>query len=152
MTFCFEWLAPTDDPVIALGRIEIGDFSEHFRIVTSYWDRVAYETQWKTAIRHLLDGATNSCLIQSMGNPALATYLFWWPMYRLEGDVVAVQNHILFLEELSEPFDPGDPYRFIHARETVDEDGDRISEWQTTLTDLAEFERGLLPQRTVTRP
>lgn len=147
MAFRFEWIAPTDQPEQALGRVEIGDFSEHFRIDTSYWDRVAYETQWKTAVRRLLEGERHSCLIQSMANPAIAKFLFWWPLYRLEDERVAVQNQIVFLEEIGEPFDPREPFRFVRARETLNEEGQPISEWTTTLSELAEYEQHLAPQR-----
>lgn len=144
MSFSIEFVGPTDTPRVALGRIEIGDFSEHFQIDLSFWNQVMYESQWQHGIARLLDGAETSCLIQSLSNPEAANFIFWWPMYRLTNDLVAMQNGVLMLEELGETFDASDPYRFLRPRRTVTEDGARISEWSISLAELAAFHEKLV--------
>jgi len=59
-------------------------------------------------------------------------------MYRI-GDTVKFQNHILFLNELETPFDPTDPYRFVPERMIINNDGEKISEWSASMSDLERF-------------
>lgn len=47
----------------------------------------------------------------------------------MDGSIVHIQNQILFLDELEKPFLETNPYEFIRARETVSDEGDKISEW-----------------------
>ncbi|MFF7973306.1 hypothetical protein [Streptomyces sp. NPDC007905] len=105
----------------------------------TYWDAAEYEASWIRSLRALerADDAT-SCLISSITDPRSSNFIFCWPLYRY-GDVVYVQNSIIFLEGLSEDFTPEEPWRFVEPRSTVDEDGHKISEWHTTIDEVREF-------------
>jgi len=70
-----------------------------------------------------------------MHDPTAANFIYWWPMYRLD-DTVHFQNHILFLNELKAPFDPNDPFRFVRERTIFNSQGDRISEWSISISEL----------------
>jgi hypothetical protein len=59
-------------------------------------------------------------------------------MYR-EGDDVYIQNAIIFLDETEGVFDPEAPWSFVEPRHRIDEDGNRISEWVTSMDSLREF-------------
>ncbi|MFF5538371.1 hypothetical protein ACFY71_38975 [Streptomyces cinerochromogenes] len=83
------------------------------------------------------DDAT-SCLISSITDPANSNFIFCWPLYR-SGEMVYVQNSIIFPEDLAEDFDPAGPWRFVEPRSTVDEEGHEISEWQTTISEIRRF-------------
>lgn len=122
----------------AIGRIVIGDFDDAFEADLSYWSGADYRRSWSTAIEHLLGGADVSCLVTSLPEPSTANFVFTWPLYR-EGGTVYVQNKILFLEELGEPFQPEEPWLSIGPRNTTTEEGWEISQWETTLPDLRDY-------------
>ena len=137
MAFSIELLdeSASDD---RSGLITIGSFVERFVSSMEYWDATRYRLHWRQAITRIIHGSSTSALITSMYDPALANFIYWWPMYRLE-QTVQFQNHILFLNELETPFDPNDPFRSIPERRIVDSDGEEISEWSATIADLEGF-------------
>jgi hypothetical protein len=127
---------------VGRGRITIGDFAEEFEMDLSFWAAEQYETSWRDAFLQLASatGAV-SCLVTSMADPADANFVFCWPLYR-DGDTVRVRNNVLFLDELDEPFDPERPWASVPADfEAADEDGNRISEWTTDMSQVYEFMR-----------
>ncbi len=123
---------------LCYGYIQIGDFHENFEMNTSFWNPKEYVNHWGKAISRLLCNEEKSCLITSLSNPQHANFIFWWPMYRHE-DKVFIQNGVLFLDELSEPFIPSNPYNNIPSRETISEDGEPISEWEINIDALKDY-------------
>lgn len=121
-----------------IGEIKIGDFHEAFRASLSYWTEHEYLSQWKDALKKIINGDNKSCLITSMYDPSNANYIFIWVLF-LDKKVVHIQEHILFLDELNKPFCELNPYESIRSRETVDEDGNSISEWDVQLDDIKVF-------------
>lgn len=121
-----------------LGLIVIGDFEEHFEASLSYWSVEDYRRQWKQALERVKTGETKSSLITRMYDPQTANLIVWWPLYR-EGQQVYIHNSFLLMDALNEPFDPLAPYKHVADRRTIGEDGGRISEWETTITEIEEF-------------
>jgi len=74
----------------------------------------------------------------SMTDPENSNFLTCWPMYR-EGEDVYVQNAIIFLDEIEGAFDPATPWDYVGPRHEIDEDGNKISEWTTSMGSLREF-------------
>lgn len=128
---------------VGKGWIQIGDFAESFEMVFEFWSPQEYQRHWIEAIRRMVDGAEVGALVTSVTNPDTANFLFWWPMYR-EGNRIIFQNQILFLTELEQPFRLEEYVAFVPRRETINEDGDKISEWAVPLADLKGFLR-ILP-------
>ncbi|MGP3980038.1 hypothetical protein [Streptomyces sp. KR80] len=137
-----------DDPVSeeaipscseAVGRIKVGSFTETFLMDLSFWTVDEYRRSWESALRELerTEKAT-SCLIASITDPATSNFNSCWPVYRV-GDVVYVQSSVIFLDELDEPFDPQEPLRYVEPHCSVDEDGNRISEWTTSASQVRQF-------------
>ncbi|WP_233534136.1 hypothetical protein [Streptomyces murinus] len=122
-----------------MGHIKVGDFEEDFSMNLSYWNVGQYEASWIRALQvlELADDAV-SCLISSITDPVNSNFIFCWPLYR-SGDVVHVQNSIIFLEDIAEDFNPNEPWRHVEPRSTVDEDGHDISEWETTVDEVGDF-------------
>ena len=118
-----------------LGLITIGSFVERFVAAIEYWDVTQYHRHWQQAIIRTVQGAATSALITSMHDPAAANFVHWWPMYRL-GDAVHFQNHILLLYELKIAFDPNDPFRFVPERIIINSQGERVSEWSASISEL----------------
>ena len=121
-----------------LGLLTIGSYVERFVAATTYWDVTRYRRHWQQAITRIVQGSVTSTLITSMYDPAVANFIYWWPMYRL-GHTVQFQNHILFLNELETLFDPNDPFRFVPERMIINSDGEKISEWSASIADLEGF-------------
>ncbi|MFI9049632.1 hypothetical protein [Streptomyces sp. NPDC053427] len=126
-------------PYETVGRITVGEFSEEFRMNLSYWGVPDYRRQWICALERLEDGPSAvSCLVSSITDPEDSNFIFCWPLYR-SGGTVFVQNAIIFLDELREKFDPENPWLSVDPRCTVDEDGNRISEWSTGIDEVRFF-------------
>lgn len=138
MAFSIELLDEPDIESGRLGLITIGSYLERFVAPIAYWDVIHYRRHWRQATTRIVQGSLTSALITSMYDPAVANFIYWWPMYRL-GDTVHFQNHILFLNELQTPFDPNDPFRFVPERLVINSDSEKISEWSTSIEDLVVF-------------
>jgi CdiI N-terminal domain len=126
------------------GEIEIGDFRENILIPISFWPIQKYVSQWKEAIDSISDGTTGkkSALITQIYDPEDAEYVNCWPIYR-DGETVFVQNRLLFKKDLDEGFNPENIERYIDKRESIDEDGNEISEWKTTISELQQWQKEL---------
>jgi contact-dependent growth inhibition (CDI) system CdiI-like immunity protein len=134
-----ECVADTDPGVTAIyGKIHIGDHVETFVSSLVCWGRVFYERHWDAATRRLLTGATRSALITSYVEPGLSNRLIWWPLHR-EGDVVYVQNQMLFYDQLSSRFSIDEPWESVPERRTTNVDGLEISEWKIGIRDIQAF-------------
>ncbi len=124
-------------PRETLGRITIGRFSERFSSGIGFWKRKDYEAQWTEGVARLLQGYRRSALITDISRPPTANFFVWWPMWR-EGEVVFVQNHLFLMSRLRGPFHLANPYVHVGRRRTESSEG-RISEWRTTIAELARF-------------
>jgi hypothetical protein len=124
------------------GQITIGEFTESFSSVLSYWNEASYLQHWCNAIARVVTTGRSSCLITSIADPSESEMLFWWPLYR-EGDRVYVQNGILLFAELTRPFDPANPYAVIPPRTMLNEEGQRVCEWVVSVCALESFVKSL---------
>jgi CdiI N-terminal domain len=123
---------------VASGSIVIGEFTETFRVPLGFWDESDYRRSWRRAFEVLNENAhATSCLMTAMTDPENSNFLTCWPMYR-EGEDVYIQNALIFLDEI-EDFDLAAPWDSVRPREVIDEDGNRISEWATSMRSVREF-------------
>ena len=126
---------------MAMGEIVLGDFRENFAASLYQWSKADYEAQWRNAIRTLLEGSKSALMVHYV-SPEFADNFEWWPMYRV-GDVVYLQNHLPWYDQLPGPFSPENMLSFVKDRITINEDGNRISEWSVKLSDIEAFARTL---------
>jgi hypothetical protein len=135
-------IVPEGDPGVeaVYGKIRLGAHSETFIASLVFWTSERYEQHWKVAVRRLIRGEDRSVLITSYIEPNRFPdeHLIWWPLYRV-GTTVYIQNQLLFFDRLSRPFSVADPWTFVQARRTVNDDGDKISEWSVPIASFAEF-------------
>ncbi|WP_216896914.1 hypothetical protein [Nocardia alni] len=127
-----------DDPLVSIGMMKLGADTEYFHAPTTYWSTDQYESSWNTALRRICDGAEVSCLVVAIEDPEAAAYIEVWPLYR-EDDTVHFQNHLIFMEQLDHKFNPNAPWDSVHSRETVNEDGNSVSEWTLPLQSVKNF-------------
>jgi hypothetical protein len=132
-------VANLTDSSTALGRITVGGFFETFEMSLAFWSAEQYRASWRDALEVLAqsDNAI-SCLVSSITDPTTSNFVFCWPLYRI-GDDVFVQNAVIFLEDLSNSFDPARPWLSVRPHASFDEDGNRISEWLTDVTQITDF-------------
>lgn len=127
-----------DDELVAIGEIWLGEEREEFQAVTGYWSCDDYRASWATALRRLLDGADVSCLITSLTDPIGANFVWTRPLYR-DGEAVHVQERVVILDDIAEPFDERAPWDSVDPRRTFDDERRPITEWHITLTDIENF-------------
>lgn len=120
------------------GVIQIGDYIEKFEPDLSFWKPSDYINHWGKSIFRIVNGKNKSCLITSVSNPETSNFLFWWPLYRV-GNLVFIQNEILFFDEIDKTIDIENPYCFITDRETISEEGSPISEWEIEIDSFTHF-------------
>ena len=121
----------------AFGTIVLGEAHDGFEISLEWWGRTAYEQQWLGAAKRLTNGAACVMFLVSYNGPNAAFHV-GWPAWR-DGDRVHVQNCLVLTEQLPTPFNPDESHRSVGVRETVSEDGERISEWDVSLADVQAF-------------
>ncbi|GLW91215.1 hypothetical protein [Actinokineospora globicatena] len=132
-------------PASVTGCITIGESREYFQAPLDYWGLADYRRSWSVALRKLVDGElATSCLLVSVTDPASANFIGSWPLYR-EGEQVFLQERLIFMDQLDAPFDIDRPWLSIDPRETVNEDGMRISEWTTDIQSIRDFLSSHLP-------
>lgn len=122
---------------LACGELQIRETIEGFCANLYDWNRSAYEAQWKMALERVLAGKKSALMVYYV-NPEVSDNMEWWPMYPV-GDTVYLQNHLPWYRQFSEPFRIEDMYSVIPDRRTVSEDGDLISEWAISRTDIEQF-------------
>jgi hypothetical protein len=67
-----------------------------------------------------------------------AAYHLGWPAWR-EDDRVVVQERLFLREHLNGAFDPENPEVHAGPRQELSLEGERISQWQVGLRDVAAF-------------
>jgi hypothetical protein len=103
-----------------LGEITLGTFHERFACSSAKASIIPLESQWRDALQALIGGSPVVALQHDSR--------FAWVVYR-EGKDCYVQQKL----SLHGNFDD------LLPRETVSSDGDRISEWRTTLAAIERF-------------
>jgi hypothetical protein len=116
-------------------RITINNFSEDFAIPLDTWDVNKYQSQWLSSLKSIVGGSDKKCLITAMRDPRKSDFISLFALYRI-GESVFVQNQIVMCEGnqskiISEDFDS-----LIEEREIYTDDGEKISEWKTTIREI----------------
>ncbi len=133
-----EEKALIEDDLVNIGQIVIGNFKETFHSSLSYWTTENYLEQWMNGALRIINGYKRSCLVISMYDPKTANFIFLWDLYRI-GEVVYIQNRILFTDDINGNFTETKIYDYIPKRLTHDEEGQRFSEWTTNVGSIINF-------------
>lgn len=102
------------------GRITVGDFSEKFACHDVDVAVDAFPAVWKARLASLLNGEQAVALVH---DPRFA-----WIVYRVS-DICYIQQRLAI----------NGCFKQIPSRQTVSEDGERISEWPVPLNAVAQF-------------
>ena len=122
-------------------KIVINDFYEWINIPVIYWDIEQYKASWKKSIKYGLETKKHAALVVSMYNPDSLNFISTWTLYFVN-QLIYIQNKLIFLDECNN-FDINNINNFISDRETHNEDGIKISEWQCNLEDIINYYNSL---------
>ena len=134
-----EYLGEDPNTPYAIGRIVAGALDENFASTLYEWSKCNYEAQWLHSLERLIAGEQKVVLITSYVNPGESPNLVWWALYRGKADLMHVQNHLRFYDQLGSQFSVDTASTFLDERITLDEDGNRISEWNVSLAEIKLF-------------
>ncbi|KGM29309.1 hypothetical protein [Photorhabdus akhurstii] len=138
---------PGDAPIrennelVLPATIIIDTFTEAVHIPLSYWSFEDYKRSWRASLEEGIHSKKPVALAVSMYEPDYTNFIFVWVIY-FSGEEVFLQNSILFLDECP-GFTPEKINNFIESRTTYNEDGMKISEWNTDLNSIIDFYNSL---------
>jgi CdiI N-terminal domain len=125
------------EALFSWGRLTLGQLREEFQAPLYDWAPGDYVAHWLESAQRLLKGAPVAVFLTHMVRPD-APYHLGWPAWR-EGDRVYVQERLFLREQLNGAFDPEFPEVHAGPRQEVSVEGERISQWEIGLGDLAAF-------------
>jgi len=141
MPFSISFSLDHRHPDYASGSISLGSHIDYFRASTSLWKLQDYETQWREALEIVTRDGVPTALITDLYDPASASLITWWPMWR-DGGEIRIQNQLLIFEQLPTPFNPQLPYEHMGEYSgAVTDDGEKTSEWKVPVLDVLAFLR-----------
>lgn len=126
-----------DEELVLPSRIIIDDFKESLYIPISYWSLEDYKKSWRKSIKEGLQKKNHAALAVSMHEPENTNFVFIWALYFI-GNTAHIQNKVLFIEEHPN-FTIDSINDCIRPRETHNEDGMKISEWNTDIKSILDF-------------
>lgn len=119
-------------------KIIINSFSEKLYIPISYWNIEDYITSWTVSLEKGILKKKNSVLLTTAYNLEETNFLQSWVLYYSSSQEIYIQNQIFFLNDY-DGLNFENINNFVLKRETVTEDGDRISEWKCSVEDIFNF-------------
>jgi hypothetical protein len=131
---------PKSDGNAVYGKIQIEGYAETFVASLVGWTPAQYRQHWREACERVTCEGKESALISSYVEPSWSEFLMWWPLYP-DGDVVYVRNELLIYAQQRVPFSIEEPWGSIRQRRTLNDEGLKISEWETTVPSIREFLR-----------
>lgn len=126
-----------DGELVQPASIIVDDFEETLHLPLSYWSLTDYKKSWSKSLEEGLSRKTHSVLAVSMYNPMQTNFIFTWVLY-FEDDNIYVHNNLMFLDEC-QGFTSENINKFFEPRTTHNEDGIKISEWNTDLKSVLDF-------------
>ncbi len=108
-----------------------------------YWSLSDYISQWVSAISRIIDYRQPAMLVTSIHDPEIFTNLVAWVLYPVSDGSVKIQQHLLIHSTfiVDHVFIR---YESLLDREIISIDGDAISEWTITLSDLPTARQSLV--------
>jgi len=126
------------DPV-ARGRITIGSFNEGFLSPTTLWSPKNYIQHWITELGRFIHSDTEqeAILFTDMSDITTANFLIAWVLYMRDGKI-KVQNELVFMDQVPNTFSMYNLKAAITPYSNMTDEGQPISEWETSLPALVE--------------
>ncbi len=137
MTFSIDIKTSEDGSMVS--EIRIGEFREVIRSGLDFFAEEQYVEQWKVELGSIVDGAEVAAIISDYRNPACPEFSELWVFYR-DNTQLNIQNILLVGELYRGSWCAiGEVSKLTPSRQVLSDDGEKISEWETTVFELAEF-------------
>lgn len=122
--------------IVLPAKIIIGDFNEGIQIPLTYWGIEQYRKSWIDSLKEGLKKGDHSVLAVSMYNPDTVNFIFVWVLYYKDKEVI-IQNKMIFADEIQN-------FSIHKLNDYAGEydaysDGEKVSEWYTTIDEVKEF-------------
>jgi hypothetical protein len=128
----------TDEPLFdpepgeigRVGLLQFGFAEERFVSHLWNWAEQDYSAHWKRALSRTLEGKP-SALITDMRTPSQSSHLVWWPIWRVQANLVFHHQLFFFSQHAVESLsgDVETLFDFVGDRRTHDSENNQISEW-----------------------
>ncbi len=138
----------TDDPLMQaelaederVGLLVLGDHRERFVVHMRPWFERQYVVHWHFALIRALKGKP-SALITDMQTPVRSSHLAWWPMWRINSEIVFHNQLLFFAKHRVEGSRVAVKhlYEFIGNRLSHNNEGTPVSEWTVPVSDVEIF-------------
>src|SRR5215469_6718217 len=112
---------------MATREIVLGEFQENFVASLYQWNKADCEAPWRDAINAILKGSKSPLAVWYVA-PEFPTILKGGRCTEMETSFTS-KNHWLFYNQLTHLFSQGNMLSFVRDRKTINDDGERISEW-----------------------
>ena len=142
----------TDEPLIEaeagevgrVGLLVLGNQEERFVAHLSVWSEHQYVEHWTRALTRAIAGDA-AALITDMQTPDQSSHLVWWPVWRINDDLV-FHNQLLFFAQHEiggSDIDIDRLYRLIGALTFQSSEGTPLSAWRVSVSDAEKFLAGV---------
>lgn len=120
------------------GEIIIDSFSEPFFSNNTFFKEEDYKRHWKKASEILIE-KKKSYFLTMVYDPEKANFFTGWPCYQIK-NIVYFQNKIIFADQycLRDVLSFDCDFEDI---EFCDEDGEKLSTWETSFQSILDFSR-----------
>jgi hypothetical protein len=122
---------------VAEGEIQIDDFVERFESDLAHWNISTYQRQWREAASQV-QSEGRAAVVTTFASQSSANFVRCWAMYRA-GQQVRVQEKLIFLDELSAPFEGAATSQYLAGWQPRSTEGLPISTWTTSVVAVANF-------------
>ena len=124
----------------ASGYIKIAnELEESFFSSLQALSKNDYLKQWLLAVDIIIQGKDRSGIVVDYADLESEIVGEWWTLYLLDKDLIAVQNQLIGRGFAIENFT-----NYVPHYQSIDEEGNKISEWHITLEDLIEFKQDVI--------
>ena len=118
--------------------VKVGELREKSYTELTVLSKRDYLSQWFKAVSRLKEGHNSSAIITSLGHHEEVIGI-WWPLFMCEHGRIAVQNRLILRKHVGYDFSIKTCYDYIGTFVKANDEGKRISEWNTTLNEIAAF-------------
>ena len=134
-----------NDDNYALAEICIEDFKEEFQIDVSCFSIEDYQLDWINELKKLISKKVQTILLLAWRFPGnIDCYRRGWIFYNIN-DEIFIQDRLFSNEFDDIKFDDYGKPLSLPTREALTDEGEKISEWQTSLNSIKNFVSTLKP-------
>jgi hypothetical protein len=123
-----------------VGLLALGHHEERFVVHIGPWSTRQYVVHWRSALIRALKGQP-SALVTDMQTPIQSSHLVWWPMWRVNSEIVFHNQLFFFAKHRIEGshIDVKRLYECIGNRFPHNDEGTPVSEWNVPVSEVKRF-------------